>query len=154
MRRAMLVIGVVTGLLVGGALLSDEGEVVTLVTEAEGRHYSTQLWIVKVDGRQFVRANRPGARWLARIRANPTVGLRRSEGAYNAVEPYRALLVTDAGLRDRVNAEIARKYRLADRAWGRLADRQKSQVIELKSPPPLSSTTARGHSSRKKGAGS
>jgi len=50
-RRAMLAIGAMTGILVVSALLLDEGEVVTLLTEAEGRTYSTQLWIVEIDGR-------------------------------------------------------------------------------------------------------
>ncbi|MCS5638161.1 MAG: hypothetical protein NZ990_16695 [Myxococcota bacterium] len=150
----MLIIGVVTGLLVVGASVFDEGEVVTLVTEADGREHSTQLWIVEFDGRQFLRANRPGAHWLARLRANPHVGLLRSESAHGAAESYRALLVTDARLKDRVNAELARKYRFADRAWGRLVDRRKAQVIELESAPPRSSTTARGGSPQKKGAGS
>jgi hypothetical protein len=91
----MLTIGIGAGILVFGALALDEGELVTLSTEKGGRLYSTQLWIVEIDGREFVRANRPSARWLARLRANPAVGLRRSGAAHGAAEPYWAQPIDD-----------------------------------------------------------
>lgn len=132
MRKAMLAIGIAAGFLVLGSLVLDEGEVVTLLTEEAGREYSTQLWIVEVDGHQYVRANRPSAFWLARLVANPAVGLRRDSAAYpEVVELYWASLVDDPAVKARVDAEIARKYRLADRTWGRLAKRSDSPVIEL-----------------------
>ena len=128
----MLAIGIVVGVLVLGALALDEGEIVSLSTEEGGRFYSTQLWIVEVDGREFVRANRPSARWLARLRANPAVGLRRSGAAHGPSEPYWAEPTDDPALRARVDAEISSKYRFADRTWGRFADRAKAQLVELK----------------------
>ena len=154
MRRAMLVIGVVTGLLVIGALLLDEGEVVTLMTEVDGTQYPTQVWIVEVDDRKFVRANRPDARWLARVRVNPDVDLLRSGSPHDVSEPYRALVVADARLKARVNAAMARKYRLADRAWGRLANRERAEVIELQRGVDRAATTGPDFSSHEKGAGS
>ena len=132
MRRAMLAIGIGAGILVFGALALDEGELVTLSTEEGGRFYSTQLWIVEIDGREFVRANRPSAGWLKRLRANPEVGLRRSEAAHGAAEPYWAQPIDDQALRARVDAEILRKYRFADRTWARFADRTKAQLVELR----------------------
>ena len=128
----MLAIGAVIGFLVLGALLLDEGEVVTLFTQEAGREHRTHMWIVEVDGREFVRANRPSARWLARLRANPAVGLRRSGAAHGAAEPYWAQPIDDQALRARVDAEILRKYRFADRTWGRFTDRTKAQLVELR----------------------
>ena len=154
MRRAMLLIGVMTGLLVLGALVLDEGEVVTLLTEADGREYPTHLWIVELDDRKFVRANRPSAHWLSRIRANPEVSLVLSGGHHAESEPYRARLVLDAQLKARVDAAMAEKYRLADRTWGRLVDRQGAQVIELERRFQGSATTGRNPSSKENGVGS
>lgn len=132
MRRAMLAIGIAAGLLVLGSLVLDEGEVVTLLTEKGGRQYSTQLWVVEVDGRQYVRANRPNALWLARLATNPAVELRRDSAPHpEAVEIYWASLVDDPAVKARVDAEIARKYHFADRTWGRFAKRSDSLVIEL-----------------------
>ena len=131
MRRVMLAMGIIAGVLVLGALTLDEGEIVTLYTEEAGRQYSTQLWIVELDGREFVRANRPNARWLARLRVNPAVGLRRAETPHGSSELYWARPINDEGLRGRVNAEIARKYRFADKTWGRFADRARTKLIEL-----------------------
>ena len=132
MRRAMLAIGIGAGILVLGALVLDEGELVTLSTQEGGRFYSTQLWIVEIDGREFVRANRPSARWLKRLRANPAVRLSRSGAGHAAAEPYWAQPIDDRALRARVDAEILRKYRFADRTWGRFADRAKARLVELR----------------------
>jgi len=129
--------GIITGMLVLGALALDEGEIVTLYTEGAGRQYSTQLWIVEIDGREFVRANRPSARWLARLRINPAVSLRRAETPHGSSELYWARPIDDEGLRGRVDAEIARKYRFADKTWGRFADRAQTKLIELE-PRPVS----------------
>ncbi|HIF97322.1 MAG TPA: hypothetical protein EYQ54_09925 [Myxococcales bacterium] len=137
MRRVMLAMGIITGMLVLGALALDEGEIVTLYTEGAGRQYSTQLWIVEIDGREFVRANRPSARWLARLRINPAVSLRRAETPHGSSELYWARPIDDEGLRGRVDAEIARKYRFADKTWGRFADRAQTKLIELE-PRPVS----------------
>lgn len=153
MRRVMLVIGAVTGVLVLGALLLDEGEVVTLVTEAGERTYSTQLWIVELDGREFIRANRGSARWLARLRANPAVQLRRTDEHGAAAELYWAQAVENPDLKARVDAKIESKYRLADRVWGRFAHRGRSQVIELL-PRSEEASSAEGKPIREPGAGS
>jgi hypothetical protein len=134
-RGIMLTMGIVTGVLVLGALALDEGELVTLYTEEAGRSYSTQLWIVEVDGREYLRANRPNARWLGRLRANPAVGLRRADTPHGSSEPYWARPIEDEGLRGRVDAEIARKYRFADKTWGRFVDRARAKLIELEPRP-------------------
>ena len=153
MRRVMLAIGVVTGILVLGALLLDEGEVVTLISEADERTYPTQLWIVQVDGREFIRANRPNAHWLVRLRANPEVQLRRTDAHGSAAELYWAQFVESPELKARVDAEIANKYRLADRVWGRFAHRGRSRVIELL-PRSGNASSASGQPIGKPGAGS
>jgi len=127
----MLTMGIVTGVLVLGALALDEGEIVTLYTQEAGRSYSTQLWIVEVDGREYLRANRPNARWLGRLRVNPAVGLRRADAPHGSSESYWARPIEDEGLQGRVDAEIARKYRFADKTWGRFVDRARAKLIEL-----------------------
>ncbi len=143
MRIAMLAIGVVIGFLVLGALVLDEGEVVTLLTAEGGREYRTHLWIVEIDGREFVRANRLDSNWLARLKANPEVRLRRSVGPHAPSEPYWARPIDDLALSARVDTEIARKYRFADRVGRQLVDDRESVVVEL---------TLRSESAKEKGA--
>ena len=127
----MLAIGVITAFLVVGALSLDEGEVVTLLTKESGREYQTHLWIIEIDDREFLRANRPDSRWLARLEADPAVGVRRSRASHGPVEHYWARVIDDAELRFRVDDEIAKKYSYADRVRGRFVDREKSRLVEL-----------------------
>ena len=123
--------GAVAAALVLAALLLDEGEVVTLITYGEGRSYQTQLWIVRLGGREHLRAGSSGARWLARLRVRPEVGLRRAEKSDAKARAYRARPSDEDGLRDRVNRAMAAKYGLADRLWGLLSDRRRAVPVVL-----------------------
>ena len=68
MRTALYAIGILVGALVVGALLVDEGEVVTLETRnGEGAPFETPLWIVEAAGAQYLRASSPESDWLARV---------------------------------------------------------------------------------------
>lgn len=127
-RWIMLGIGGVTALLVLGALLIDEGEVVLLVTvDGEEKQHETQLWIADLDGRVYLRAAAPDVRWLGRLRRTPEVTLERggSEGHFRAVPSE------DPELRERLNAAMAAKYGLADWLWDTVGDRTQSVPIRL-----------------------
>ena len=135
----MLAFGIVTGILVLGALFLDEGDVVTLITHSEEREYFSHVWIVEIDGRRYLRANRPEARWLRRLRENSAVGLREGRGLHLPVKNYRAQIVRDPELRLRVDAAMAEKYGQADEIWGRIVERSNSVPIELLPAPAMTS---------------
>jgi len=125
------IVGYLAGILVIGALLLDEGQVVTLLTEEDGREYETHLWIAEVDGRLYIRANRPDSEWWGRIQADPEVGLRWRDGIGEEAEFYTARRVNDGSLRNRVGSVLARKYGFADRVRSALTDEEESIVLEL-----------------------
>lgn len=131
MRGIIQIVGYLAGILVIGALLLDEGEVVTLMTEADDREYETHLWIVDLDGDLYIRANRPDAEWLHRLRDDPEVGLRWRDGIGEDVDFYRVVQVDDEATRDRVASAMARKHGFADRVRGALADDKNSVIMEL-----------------------
>lgn len=138
MRGVIQIVGYLAGILVVGALLLDEGQVVTLLTEEDGREYETHLWIADLDGRLYIRANRPESEWWAHIQADPDVGLRWGDGIGEEVEFYTARRVSDAPLRNRVGSVLARKYGFADRVRSALTDDDQSIVMELVPAEPLS----------------
>jgi len=132
----MQAIGVLAALAVVGALLMDEGEIMTLETRQDDRVYSTQLWIVELDGVRYLRSGRSDTAWLARVEANPEVGLRTTDVPHAAEQRYRARPVRDAEQRERVNGAMAEKYGFSDRVWSWLVDRTDSVAIELSPLPP------------------
>lgn len=106
----------------------DEGEVVNLSTvDASGAQFETQLWIIEHDGHLYLRAGRPAARWLARLRAHPEVEIER-DGATSA---YRAVPVDDPATRVAVNRAMAEKYGQADHLVARIFDRNHAVPIRL-----------------------
>lgn len=136
MRVAIYAIGSLVGVLVIGALLIDEGEVVTVTTrDAAGQTFETQLWIVQLAGNEggeetsYLRASSPRSDWLARARLEPVVELRRGEVA------GRWRMVPESGLelRRRVNQAMAEKYGLSDRLLVRLFD--SAEMVPLRLEP-------------------
>ena len=125
------IVGYLAGILVIGALLLDEGQVVTLLTEEGGREYETHLWIADVDDRLYVRVNRPDSEWWGRIQVDPDVGLRWGDGIGEEVEFYTVRRVSDASLENRVGSVLARKHGFADRVRSALTDDEESIVLEL-----------------------
>lgn len=136
MRVIMQTFGAVLGVVVLGALLLDEGEVVTLVGHHGGREYETQLWIVEVEGRDYLRARDPGADWLRRLGSAAYVQLRRGHGASAPLEPYEATPTLDAALRESVDRAMAAKYGLADRVWSMVAGDSSSVPVALEPAEP------------------
>jgi hypothetical protein len=124
----MLVIGLLIGGLVAAVLLVDEGEVVTLFTRGtDGDRYGTQLWLVEEGGEFFLRAHYEEAKWLARIRSQPEVELRRGE----TMQSFVAGPVDDPEVRRAVNRAMAAKYGLADRLASSVWDPEQSIPVHL-----------------------
>ena len=149
MRGVIQIVGYLAGILVIGALLLDEGEVVTLMTDEDGREYETHLWIVDLDGDLYIRANRPDAEWLDRLQDDPEVGLRWQDGIGEEVELYRVAQVDDAPTRARVATAMARKHGFADRVRAALTNDKESVVMELL---PVEESSASSGESRATGA--
>ncbi|HME70310.1 MAG TPA: hypothetical protein VKM54_10650 [Myxococcota bacterium] len=106
----------------------DEGEVVNLSTvDARGAQFETQLWIIEQDGKLYLRAGRPAARWLARLRAHPEVKIERG----GTTTPYRAVPLDDPATREAVNRGMAEKYGQADGLIARIFDRSQTVPIRL-----------------------
>ena len=138
MRRIMLGLAAVAAFLTVGAMLLPEGEVVTLhALDAEGHETETQLWIVEVDGAEYVRAPNDRHRWLLRVRARPDVELSRSRhaAAPEEREHFRAVVDASPAVRDAVNAAFARKYGVADRFFGLVLDAESAVPVRLDPAP-------------------
>ena len=106
--KIMLVaVGAVIAILVVGSMAVDEGEVVTLTTQdGGGATYDTQLWIVDIDGHQYLRSAAPDAGWLLRLRARPDVVLERGEEKI----PFHAVALDGGETAAAVNRAMAAKY--------------------------------------------
>jgi hypothetical protein len=128
-RLILLLSGFLVGAVVLGSIFGvDEGEVVTLTTVGSGgARYETQLWVVERPDGLWLRSASPRSRWLARLRAEPRVELRRDEGTLY----FQAQPSDDPGLRDDVNRRMAEKYGRADRWLDWLFDRSHSVPIHL-----------------------
>jgi hypothetical protein len=122
-----------------GTLLVDEGEIVILETHGADRIYTTQLWIVELDGVRYLRSGRSDTDWLARLQASPEVALRATDAPHVEASPYRALPVNDADLRERVNRAMAEKYGFSDVIWSWVVDRSGAVAIRLE---PLAEQSA------------
>ncbi len=105
---------------------SESGEVVVLsALDADGKPQETRLWVVDLNGYQYLRAGDPTSGWYARIRANGRVGLQRGDtrAAYNAI--------AEPGIRDTVNDLVRAKYGLADQYISALLGRDDATPIRL-----------------------
>jgi hypothetical protein len=135
-RHILHVIGVLVAVCVVGALLLDEGEIVTLVTEdADGQH-ETQVWVVEIDGVHYLRAADEHVAWLARLRRRPGVELVRGHGVDAERSAYVASVVArDSDLLQRIDRAMAEQHGFADRVWHELAGRRGGVVLVRLLPP-------------------
>jgi len=144
MRAVLLAAAALVALVVVAASFGvDEGEVVTLTTrDAAGARFDTQLWIVELDGAVWLRAGRPDARWLARLRAEPRVSIQRGDDTAF----YTATAVEDPAARERVNEAMAAKYGRADRWIHRIFSRERAVPVRLepRQPDPGETAATRG----------
>jgi hypothetical protein len=135
LRTLMLLAGLAVVAVVLAAIWVEEGEVATLVTfDSSERAVDTDLWIVDVEGRTYVRAADPETDWLERLLAHPEVRLRRN----GMVSQVRGVPSEDPAVRKAVNRAMRRKYGSVDRvvAWAR--DRSRCVPVRLE---PLSPTS-------------
>lgn len=134
MRQLTLILGLLLACVAVGSAWVDEGEVVELTTfDERNRPHETELWIVEVDGRRYLRADLPGAEWLARLRARPEAELRRNDER----ERVRALPVEDAALRESVERAMAEKYGFLDRLVGVVRDEDRVVAVAVESLGPV-----------------
>ncbi len=137
MRRAIIVGLIVIALpvlLYAALRLSWElgGEVVELHTyDAAGGELVSRLWIVDVDDHAYLRTGDKGAAWLARLRVNPQVMVKRA----GEMKTFLAVTDDDAELRDRVNAAVLAKYGFAESSLRMvLLDPEHAVAIRLDAP--------------------
>jgi hypothetical protein len=124
----LVAVGAVIALVVVGSMAVDEGEVVTLTTRDEGgATYDTQLWVVDLDGRLYLRSASPDAGWLLRLRERPEVVLERHEEKL----AFHAVLLDGGETAAAVNRAMAAKYGATDRFYSRLFPRDRAVVVRL-----------------------
>jgi hypothetical protein len=133
MRKLTLCIGLLLAALAVGSAWVHEGEVVTLTTWDAGDHpRRSRLWIVEVDGAPYLRADLPGASWLARLRARPQVEVQRNGERAR----YQAVPVDDPAVREAVARAMAAKYGLLDELLGAVVrDDGRAQPVRLDAVP-------------------
>ena len=113
----------------------EEGEVATLVTfDSRRQAFDTELWIVDIEGRSYVRAADLESDWLERLLARPELQLRRSD----TVSRVRGVPSDDPAVREAVNGAMQRKYGGVDRVVGWVRDRSRCVPVWLE---PLSPTS-------------
>jgi hypothetical protein len=134
-RQIILTLGVLLAVVAIGSAWIDEGEVVQLMTyDARAHSHETDLWIVDIDGRRYVRADVPGADWLERLHARPEAELRRDGVSERVV----ARFVDDPAVRAAVARAMAAKYGLLDRCTGVLRDEDAAVPVILEPIPTAS----------------
>jgi hypothetical protein len=131
-RPIMIAMGTIALCLVLAAFTLDEGEIVTLVSlDANGMEHETQLWFVRLDGVQYLRASSASVEWLGRVTNRPQITVER-----NGVRAlFEASPSGDAIVRAKVNRAMAKKYGLADRVWALISDRSGAVPIRLEPGP-------------------
>ncbi len=135
MRQIILVLGILLAVVAIGSAWIDEGEVVQLTTyDARAHPHETDLWIVDVDGRRYVRSDLPGADWLERLSANPEVLLQRD----SVKEHVMARPVDDPAIREAVDRAMAEKYGFLDRLTDILRDEDVVVPVLLEPIPAAS----------------
>ena len=114
MKRLVKVLAILAGTLAllsaAAFLLIESGEVVLLRTIGErSQEFTTRLWVVDYNGHPWVSTGNPSTRkWLLRVRTHSEVELVRG----GLATCRRAVIVDQAGVRERVSALISAKYRV------------------------------------------
>jgi F420H(2)-dependent quinone reductase len=126
--RIVAGVGVLVLLLVAGYFaMGESGEVVVLETrDASGAHH-TRVWVVDRDGAAWLRTGNPESPWLARLRANPEVAVKRGGES----REYLAVPVEDEATREQINALELEKYGLAEKLLRLMIDPAHATPIRL-----------------------
>lgn len=110
------------------AMALPTGEIVTLHTvDADGRDFKSQLWIVEIEGTNYLRSGNVESSWLERLGTHPRVEIERDDER----TAFRATVVDDASLRQVLNDALAAKYGVADQLVGRTVDLSASMPVRL-----------------------
>jgi hypothetical protein len=135
LRTLMLLGGLAVVVVALATIWVDEGEVAKLVTfDSRQQAFDTELWIVDIEGRTYVRAADPESDWLERLRTHPELQLRRND----SVSRVRGVPSDDPAVREAVNDAMRRKYGSVDRVVGWVRDRSRCVPVWLE---PLSPTS-------------
>lgn len=128
MRTLVLLVAVaIVGVVVAAARIP-EGEVAELVTfDRNGRAIETDLWIVELGGKAWVRAPGADASWLQRVRDNPTAHLVRDEGLVSV----RTVSSEDPAVRRAVNRAMQARYGRLERAYSWFRDPERTVPVQL-----------------------
>lgn len=111
-----------------GALAVPMGEFVEIWTvDGQGHRYASEVWVVEVDGTEYLRSGWPDSHWLRRLRAHPVAEVERD----GQIHRYRAVVVDDPAVREAVNEAMAAKYGVADRLIRYAVDMNESVPIRL-----------------------
>jgi hypothetical protein len=117
---------IIVGLLLLQQIAAESGEVVTLTTEDDvGALETTRLWIVELEGRQYLRAGMPQAGWYQRLLGNPNVRMQRGD----VQQAYMA--VPDLARTPEIDGLMREKYGWADAYIGFLFGREESVPVRL-----------------------
>ena len=134
-RTLWLVLALFIGVMILQIIASESGEVVVVSTQGTGDEpEETRLWVVVLDGKQYLRAGQAQSGWFNRLKAVPRVGVERGEVrmAYDAIpEPERLA---------EVNVLMRAKYGWADEFISKLFGRDDATPVRLEpvldtSPP-------------------
>ncbi|MEZ5560034.1 MAG: hypothetical protein R3E86_15995 [Pseudomonadales bacterium] len=116
----LLVVVLVFGLQL---LASETGEVVVLhARDPAGAVVETRLWVVDLEGRQYLRAGADGPGWFARLSAQPEIELTRGPstlGYLATPEPARSAAI---------NALMQQKYGWRDTLIGVLVGGREGSI--------------------------
>jgi len=123
--RALRLLAALLGLLVlvavGTWVAGEQTEVAVLRTrEAGGAPRDTKLWVVDLDGDQWVRVARPEREWFKRLRANPEIEIIRHGGP---PERVRATPDPTEETKAKLDQAFRAKYGLVDWWYGVLLRR-------------------------------
>ena len=112
------------GLIFAASELGGEG--VTLHTvDGSGGEHTTSLWVVELDGAQYLRGGDGASGWVQRLRENPEVRVERG----GEVAPYRAVI--EPGRVREIDALMAEKYGAADAIIDVIRDPAQSVAVRL-----------------------
>lgn len=125
---AVVAVALLLVLLLGGVLYaaSEHGEVVSVTTADDaGALQVTRVWVVDVEGRQWLRSGSPESTWLARMRVHPVITVERA----GVAKQYEA--APTPAMQEAVNDAMAAKYGWADKLIGALFGRDDAVPVEL-----------------------
>jgi hypothetical protein len=128
-RRTFALAALVLAAIAGwSAIRPGDKEIAVLrVFDGQGKDYFASLWVVDDAGRfVWIRADRPGERWLAIVEANPKVQLQRRGRSRS----YLATIYDTPEARAYVAPRFRAKYGIADR-WREWRSGRKAVPVRL-----------------------